>query len=230
MPEITHGKVLEYRALGFKHRVGEPEFKYLFQGVEGHPSNHLFALARQKHFYSPIHKHNFEQFRYAFRGSFTIGQNLTIEEGELAYHPEGVEYGPQDDKEDGIEHVLLILQFGGGSGQGYISLDTLLQVQGDLGKRGRFEGGRFFAEGGESGVDGYQAIWEECNKGRKLVYPRPRYARPVLMRTRNFEWQEVGSGEGGGGGRGERGEKAFGEFYGEGDGGRNAEGCFGWHV
>ena len=108
-----------------------------------------------------------------------------------------MEYGPQNDEEDGTDHVLLVLQFGGVSGQGYVSLERMREVQGLLGERGRFEGGRFFANGAEKGIDGYQATWEECNKGRKLAYPKPKYARPVLMRAGNFEWEVVkGNGEG----------------------------------
>ena len=48
---------------------------------------------------------------------------MTIKEGDVCYHPEGVEYGPQNDEEDGTDHILLILQFGGTSGQGYLSYD-----------------------------------------------------------------------------------------------------------
>jgi hypothetical protein len=108
-PEIVHGDELEFKALCFKHRVGEPSFKYLLRGQDGTPENYMLALALQRSFYSPVHKHNFDQFRFAYRGDFSISPTMTIEEGELCYHPEGVEYGPQLDEEDGKDHILLIL-------------------------------------------------------------------------------------------------------------------------
>ncbi|KAE8448049.1 hypothetical protein EG329_009814 [Mollisiaceae sp. DMI_Dod_QoI] len=204
MPEVIHAPTLPFKTLGFKHRVGEPEFKYLFQGhptihstSTPNPNNYLLALARQKSFYSPVHKHNFEQFRYAHSGSFSIGPSLTIQTGELCYHPEGVEYGPQIDEENenGEEDVLLILQFGGASGQGYLAYEELLGVQKALGEKGRWEGGKYFREGLEEGIDGFQACWETVN-GRDLVYPAPRFAAPVLMKVQNFGWVRDAGQEG----------------------------------
>jgi hypothetical protein len=159
-------------------------FKCLFRRAPGTPNNYLFSLALQTSFYSPIHKHNFEQFRYAHKGSFSISPSLTIQQGEICYHPEGVEYGPQQDEGDG-ERVLLILQFGGASGQGYLDYETLLGVQGKMieAEKGTFEGGRLWEKGeqerGGKGKDGFEAVWEECN-GRPLVYPEPRYERYVF--------------------------------------------------
>jgi hypothetical protein len=192
-PEIVHGEQLEYKALGFKHRVGEPEFKYLFRGQDGTPENYMLALGRQKKFYSPVHKHNFDQFRFAYQGDFSIADNMTIKEGQLCYHPEGVEYGPQVDEEDGTDHILLILQFGGTSGQGYLSYDQLLSVQSDLSNHGKFEGGKFYPASGGEPKDGFEATWEHYD-GRKLKYPEPRYTRPILTKPENFVWKEVKSG------------------------------------
>jgi hypothetical protein len=72
---------------------------------------------------SPAHKHNFDQFRFAYQGDLSIAENMTIREGELCYHPEDVEYRPQVDEEDGTDNILLILQLGGTSGQGYLIYD-----------------------------------------------------------------------------------------------------------
>jgi hypothetical protein len=192
IPEVVHGNELVYKALGFKHRVGEPEFKYLFRGQDGTPENYMLALGKQKKFYSPPHKHNFDQFRFAYQGDFSIAENMTIKEGEICYHPEGVVYGPQVDEEDGTDHILLILQFGGTSGQGYLSYDQLLSVQSDLKNYGKFEGGKFHPTSGGDPRDGFEATWEHYN-GRKLEYPQPRYTRPILMKPDNFTWREVRS-------------------------------------
>jgi hypothetical protein len=189
-PEIIHGDELEFKALGFKHRVGEPSFKYLFRGQDGTPENYMLALALQRSFYSPVHKHNFDQFRFAYQGDFSISPTTTIKEGELCYHPEGVEYGPQIDEKDGKDHILLILQFGGASGQGYLSYDQLLSVQSELKNHGNFKGGKFHPADGSEPKDGFQATWEHFN-GRDLKYPEPRYTSPILMKPENFEWKET---------------------------------------
>ena len=47
------------------------------------------------------------------------GPNSWVKEGEVAYYPEGAYYGPEvSDKES----VVLALQFGGPSGQGFTCL------------------------------------------------------------------------------------------------------------
>ena len=197
MPDIIHSSTLPFESKGFKHRVNAPSFKYLFTGSPSSPNNYLFFLGLQRDFFSPVHKHNFEQIRYAHKGDFSISPTLTIQPGEVCYHPEGVEYGPQTDPDDGQERVLLLLQFGGVSGQGFLGYDQLLKVQRDMmdSGKGQFDGGKFFASGarerGEKGKDGFEAVWEECNS-RRLIYPEPRYETPVLMKPQSFGWRKHG--------------------------------------
>jgi hypothetical protein len=59
---------------------------------------------------------------------YQSASDVTIRQGELAYHPEGVEYGPQDDGNE-TEHILLIVQFGVASGQGILTYDQLATGQ-----------------------------------------------------------------------------------------------------
>ncbi|RAL02597.1 uncharacterized protein BO80DRAFT_500868 [Aspergillus ibericus CBS 121593] len=201
MAEIHHASTTPYIPLSLTHRGPGLSFKHLFLGPESTPENYLFSLAHQSIFYSPRHKHNFDQFRFAYKNSVSISPDIVLQEGELCYHPEGVEYGPQDDPEGGRE--VLVLQFGGASGQGYLSFREVGVAQGRLGGRGRFEGGRFFENavadkenGGEGeGKDGYQALWEEM-MGRELVYPVPRYGGPVVVKPEGFRWVKVKEGEG----------------------------------
>jgi hypothetical protein len=118
--EVVKASELNFQPPPLTHRGPGIEFKDLFRGTEGTPENYYFALVKQEKFYFPIHKHNFDQFRYAYQGDFSIASDITIRQGELAYHPEGVEYGPQDDGNE-TEHILLIVQFGGASGQGFLT-------------------------------------------------------------------------------------------------------------
>ncbi|PYI02704.1 hypothetical protein BO78DRAFT_432658 [Aspergillus sclerotiicarbonarius CBS 121057] len=199
MPEIHHGSSIPYTPLSLTHRGRGLSFKHLFVGPETTPENYLFSLAHQSTFHSPRHKHNFDQFRFAYRNSVSISPDILLQEGELCYHPEGVEYGPQDDPEGGRE--VLVLQFGGASGDGYLSFGEIGVAQARLMGEGRgwFEGGRFFreaeGEGKGKGKDGYEALWEEM-MGRELVYPVPRYGGPVVVKPEGFRWVKVKAEEG----------------------------------
>lgn len=200
--EVVHGRDLTFEDNAYKHRPSGIGFKYLSRGVEGTPENYALVLARQKDFYSPVHKHNFDQFRFAVEGEFSLKPDLVLKEGQLSYHPEGQYYGPQN---DGPEHrVLLVLQMGGASGQGYMSFEALKKANKALseGGKGEFKGGKYYPEGSEEGkstgekrgiVDGYQACWEWFN-GKKLVYPKPRYHAPICMDPESAEWRPVKGG------------------------------------
>ena len=49
------------------------------------------------------------------------------------------------------------------------------------------------APGEKRNQDSYEAIWEHVNK-RKLVYPKPRYGEPILLKPENFDWEAVAPG------------------------------------
>lgn len=183
--DIVHGQQLQFEGLELKHRGGGLAFKHLFRGDESTPENYLLSLAHQGTFYSPLHRHNFDQFRYAYRGDVSLSPDLVLSEGELAYHPEGVSYGPQSDETG--ERDVLVLQFGGPSGQGYLSFAQLAQAQEKLKQRGRFEHGKYYPDDGSAPKDGYEALWENCTS-RTLEYPAPRYHSVVAMKPENYPW------------------------------------------
>lgn len=184
---------MTFESPGAKHRPGGLLFKYLSLGIENTPENYMFVLAHQKDFYSPRHRHNFDQFRYAVSGEFNLAPDIVLKEGELAYHPEGVFYGPQNDGPE--ERVLLVLQFGGASGAGFMSLNQIRAANNELVKVGKFEKGKYYANdtnGRETEpIDGYEAAWTHITK-KKLEYPPGRYERPVVMSPANFHWKKVG--------------------------------------
>ncbi|KAK6365281.1 hypothetical protein LTS17_011514 [Exophiala oligosperma] len=173
--KLVHGSDMEYTSSGLKHRPGAPLFKYLLLGEEDSPSNFFLMLARQEAFYSPRHHHNFEQFRFAYKGDITLGEgdDWILREGEVAYFPEG------------------------SCGQGYLSYAQLKSVQEEMNVKGigRFEGGKFIPkEDPSKAVDGYEGLWEYKN-GRKLEYPVARYRQPLLMNTTAFRWQKIDESE-----------------------------------
>jgi redox-sensitive bicupin YhaK (pirin superfamily) len=190
--DLVHGSSISFQHPGLKHRAGAPLFKYLLSGTDDDfLNNYNLVISRQQSFYSPRHKHNFEQFRLPLSGSFSIGTEsvpeVVLHEGELGYFPEGVEYGPQQDGDEIKE--ILVLQFSGPCKQGYISWDRLKKVQASLeGAEGKFEGGKFITDAGAK--DGFEVLWE-TEMQRKLVYPIGRFREPVIMKLSAFGWEQT---------------------------------------
>jgi hypothetical protein len=170
------------------HRGSGLKFKNLIQGIEGTPENFWLTVARGNgEFFSPRHKHNFDQFRLCLEGRTSIDPKKYLLPGEIGYFPEGTSYGPQHDTET---NLTMVLQFGGASGGGYASRAQVKRAQDELIKVGDFKDGVFRRREGEGrkNQDGFEAVWEHI-MGRKLVYPAPRFDDPVFMNHENFGWR-----------------------------------------
>ncbi|HEY2591520.1 MAG TPA: hypothetical protein VGI35_08005 [Steroidobacteraceae bacterium] len=172
------------------HRSGRMSHKILFEGEEGSPDNYLLVLANEgSDYYSPRHRHAWDQVRFCLEGSIPIGRDLKVDAGEIGYFPEGVHYGPQ---EGGPDRIVLLLQIGGASGLGYLSAAQLEEGRRRLLEEGVFEEGVFRRSSGEGkhNEDGYEAIWRVMT-GRPLAYPKARYRSPIVMRPDGFVWREM---------------------------------------
>jgi ChrR Cupin-like domain len=138
-------------------------------------------------YYTPRHRHNFDQIRFTLEGVFATGQG-DLAAGECGYFPEGTHYGPQDQKGDAVS---LTLQMQGASGERFLSNDEIKAGYAGLSAAGgRFEAGVYKTarpDGGTVNQDSYEAIWE-WHQGRKLVYPAPRYRQPVMMIASHYRW------------------------------------------
>lgn len=187
--DIIHGSQMEYEGVPFAQRSGSIAFKRFFTGMADTPENYMFFLARQGEFYSPLHHHNFEQFRYCYRGSISLDPDNMLQEGELAYHPEGAFYGPQHDKNAEYKEVLL-LQFGGASGQGYLNISDTVHLQDELKRKGSIEKGKFYPSHGGEPQDAFEAMWE-LHTGHPLQYPKPRYNQVIIVKPENHAWIPV---------------------------------------
>ncbi len=186
--QVVHGSRVEETVRVHKHREGEFRFRRLLTGEPGTPGNFVLEMVTTTHdFFSPRHRHNFDQFRYQLEGDFDFDRNGKMKPGVLGYFPEGTAYGPQTS----ADHSLtLVLQFGGASGSGYMAAEQIEKGTEALKKHGYFEKGIFHRHDGEEGkknIDGYQAIWELAN-GKPMVYPKPRYHDPIMMYPENYEW------------------------------------------
>ncbi len=175
-------------------RGKEREFKTLLIGEDGALDNFRLYFVRQRGAVDiPRHKHNFDQIRMCLEGGKqNFGKDKWIAPGEIAYFPEGTPYGPE---QSDAERLSITLQFGGASRNGFVSSARLQQAMDEMKGFGIFEKGIFkrigqLAPGEKRNQDSYEAIWEHVNK-RKLVYPKPRYGEPILIKPDNFDWESA---------------------------------------
>ncbi|HEX2802011.1 MAG TPA: cupin domain-containing protein, partial [Phenylobacterium sp.] len=139
-------------------------------------------------FFTPRHRHNFDQFRYVVSGAMNLGKGLDLHVGECVYVPEGTYYGPLNQKGS---VSLLVIQFPGPNGAYRIS-DAEKSAAMDALKAagGYFEDGVYKlpkTDGHSFNRDSYEAVWEQHN-GRPITYSKPRYETPIVMRPQAFRW------------------------------------------
>ncbi len=169
------------------HRGPGITFQRLLKGEEGRPDNFELSVVHTGPDYrTPRHRHNFDQLLYVLEGTHEYAPRSRMPAGTVTYSPEGTYYGPQV----GQGATTLLLQFGGPSGNGFMSYDQLSAGNKILAGRGRFENGIFRYEddaGRTRNQDGYEAIWEHVN-GRPVAYPPQRYDHPITMWPEHFAW------------------------------------------
>ena len=175
-------------------RDGGIRIKPLARGVPGAPDNFEFNLYRfLKGYATPRHRHNFEQMRFGISGAITYDPGKPVSPGSLVYFPEGAFYGPQDNP---VESDILLLQYGGASGQGYISQEQIIQARADMSKTGSFKDGIYTwydATGKKHNKDGVEAIYEHVF-GREVEYVNPRITESVKIDTLAYHWVSAGAG------------------------------------
>jgi hypothetical protein len=186
--DIVHAAEMSWgESLVAQRGGGDVAHKRLFEGEEGSPDHYMLVMAKEpKSFFSPRHRHPWDQIRYCLEGKIPIAKGVFVEGGELAYFPESVRYGPQEGGED---RIVVLLQFGGASGQGFIGADRVKEARLELAKDGRFEDGvytRDVAEGRRN-RDAYEAIWLHV-MGGELAYAVPVYKTPIIMRPEALPW------------------------------------------
>ena len=171
-------------------RQGKFVERRLLEGAAGAIDNFQFTLVETGgDFYSPRHRHNFDQFRFQIAGEGGFDRDGVMTPGTVGYFPEGTRYGPQTNKGD---LTVLVLQFAGASGNGYMSEAEVSEAVRQLKQIGEFKDGVFYprAGAGRKNQDAYEACWEHHNK-RKLVYPPERFHHPVFMNSGAFAWTPV---------------------------------------
>ena len=174
-------------------RDGKLDQKFLLEGENGSPNNYLLnvGLTGSGGWGTPRHRHNFDQIRFVLKGSYPVSPHKKMEEGSVAYFPESVHYGPQD-RPEGLE--MMVIQFGGASGSGFLSTPEREAANKRLEAKGSFEKGIFTwydDKGQKHNMDGSAACFEEAT-GNKLVFHKPRYDDVVLMEPEAYDWVSTG--------------------------------------
>jgi hypothetical protein len=195
--KIVQGEELQWER-GLEHRGGMFHFRRLMEGEPGTIDNFQLSLGRMGGaFYSPRHRHNFEQVRFQLGGALDFARDGKMTAGMVGYFPEGMAYGPQSQDPESTP-MTVVLQMGGASGSGYLSRNEVKAGMDALKSEGEFKDGVFRRHAdvpGKRNVDGYQAIWEHVNK-RPMTYPKPRYSRPFMMDPSHYEWLAVADAPG----------------------------------
>jgi hypothetical protein len=180
------------------HPTGDLSFKHLAGGVPGMVDNFMYILARQdRDFRMPRHRHNFEQIRLPIRGAMNIGRGIVLAEGDVGYFVEGLPYGPQEDLLGAAqpgERKQLVLQFGGASNYGFMSIEERRKARDELAKVGTWIGPNYQAPGKKLEW-GLNAIWRHVY-GTKLKYPKPRYKNVIVACPKRFNWTAVAGASG----------------------------------
>jgi len=190
--KIVQGEELQWQR-GLEHRGGIFHNRLLMEGEPGTVDNFQLSMGRMGGaFFSPRHRHNFEQIRFQLDGELDFARDGRMKTGMVGYFPEGMFYGPQSQDPEGTP-ITIVLQMGGASGSGYLSRAEVKAGMDALQPEGEFKDGVFRRHKdvpGKRNVDGYQAIWEHVNR-RPMVYPKPRYSRPFMMDPENYIWAPV---------------------------------------
>lgn len=163
--------------------------QFLLTGNDDSPNNYNLNIGRTGDggWGTPRHRHTFDQIRYVLEGNYSLSPKMEMTEGTIAYFPESVHYGPQE-RPEGVE--MMVCQFGGASGNGFLSIARREAANEALKKKGEFKNGIFTyvdANGQKHNVDGSVACVEEA-LGKRLEFAKPRYSDVVLMDPANYDW------------------------------------------
>src|SRR5579859_4739602 len=100
--KIVHGDEVPFLR-GLQYRCGTFHSRNLMEGETGTIGNFSLVLGRNEgDFFSPRHRHNFEQIRFAFEGTLDFSKTGKMAEGMIGYFPEAVSYGPQVQAEGNV--------------------------------------------------------------------------------------------------------------------------------
>ncbi len=182
----AHGKEREFedRERGVRFRVV----------TGGSPSEAQRANTPVVPFFSPRHRHTFDQIRYYYQGQRSYGKDIHGA-GDVFYIPGGVFYGPMTNPEETGEPgenrpVEMTMQFEGRSGIPYYSATEIADARDRLLKKGHFQEGIYVPDEGGRRKDGWEALLEE-HTGKKIEYPEACLSDYVVVQSARLPWRAV---------------------------------------
>ena len=185
MPEVVVVDGLNVATRVSKHRtqaLRQVEFR---DERDGRLIKSSFSTHERGKYYSPRHRHNFDQVRYLVAGRVKYGP-IECREGDCTYFPEGVFYGPTEIVSD--QAVTVTLQTQGPSWGTFPSLAEVDAAVAAVSQAAEVDPARGVVTwpGGRR-QDSFEAALEQI-VGSKLEYPEARYQAPCVLRSEAFPW------------------------------------------
>jgi mannose-6-phosphate isomerase-like protein (cupin superfamily) len=190
--KIVETDKIPYELVTKSNRPGRVHRKFVREGEispgVGFTADLVYYEGGHGTFNAPRHRHAFDQIRFVVSGRPDFGHHQVAKDGQSIFFPAGAHYGPETIE----EAEVMLIQW---------SRDWVTRAQHDatyteMQKVGQFKDGYYVtvdSDGKERRADGRDAVWETFMQ-RKLVYPVPRYAQPVIMEPQGFAWRPVGDG------------------------------------
>lgn len=170
----------------WEHRNVTSSTSEFTNGTDERVMRASFTRRKKDEYYSPVHRHNFDQTRYVVEGEIDFGHELIARDGDFVYFPASTHYGITVRSEGCL--VFTVQTHGpdwayfptrAEAGEGTRALQKISEVDREVGVV-RWPDGRV--------QDTYEALWENLT-GRPMEYPTPRYTTPCLIRSLGFAWR-----------------------------------------
>ena len=159
----------------------------------------VFADNPDQAFKTPRHRHTFAQVKMVERGSSNFAPDRYIEEGDIAYFPRAVYYGPQ--AKDNCTSIAIQFGFNGEHQKGKVWEGYRQEAVRRLKERGEIVDGTFVetdpATGETRTKDGVEAVYEEqyrMHTNREFTVAPASYEDVILLHPKAFHYHAVAPG------------------------------------
>ena len=193
VPAIEIINVLEIKPVVTAHRQTVLRTAEFEDPRDGRRFRCGFSRRKQDNYYSPPHRHTFDQLRFVIEGKTKYG-SMRLGSGDFAYFPEGVFYGPTESLSEDLASCTIQTQ---GPSWGFFPTDAECAIAGEQlkgrGEMDRATGQFIWADGKKQ--DSFEALLEQVHGG-PAQYPPARTRTPIQFHTDNFPWLESMHGVG----------------------------------
>ncbi|OFZ99977.1 MAG: hypothetical protein A3H35_13025 [Betaproteobacteria bacterium RIFCSPLOWO2_02_FULL_62_17] len=185
VPAIEIVNVLEIKPVVTAHRQTVLRTAEFEDPRDGRRFRCGYSRRKQDNYYSPPHRHTFDQLRFVIEGKTKYGP-MRLGSGDFAYFPEGVFYGPTESLSEELASCTIQTQ---GPSWGCFPTDAECAVAGEKlqgrGEMDRASGQFIWADGRKQ--DSFEALLEQV-QGGPAQYPPARYRVPIQFHTERFPW------------------------------------------